>query len=362
MIYIVRRYVPSNKHNARDGNAFSFCEARSGIADMRAMGVHAFGSANNIELIEVPIPKPGVGEVLVRLKRSGVNFIDIYMRAGIYKGSNTYKTPLPMVLGMEGAGVVEAFGEGVMDVNVGERVAFSLTRGSYAEFAVVPAWKLARLPDGVSDDQAAALMLQGTTAHYLANSAYTLRSGDRCLIHAAAGGVGQLLTQIAKRAGAEVFATVGSSDKGKLAKKCGADHIILYREEDFRERVMDITSGRGVAVVYDSVGADTIARSIRSLRRRGTCVLFGASSGVVHAIEPLELAEAGSVFFTRPHLADYMSTAEEITWRVEDLFNAVNDGSLTVTIDRTFKLTEAASAHHALEGRTTRGKLLLEIS
>ncbi|MEM8550753.1 MAG: quinone oxidoreductase [Pseudomonadota bacterium] len=328
---------------------------------MLAMGVSEFGCADRLQPIELEIPQPAPGEVVVRLSRSGVNFIDVYMRSGIYKRSETYKTPLPLVLGMEGAGVVERLGAGVTGFSVGERVAYSLSRGSYAQFAAVPAWKVAKLPDGVTDDQAAALMLQGATAHYLTHCAYALKPGDRCLVQAAAGGVGQLLTQLAKRAGAEVFATVGSPEKAELAKQRGADHTILYREEDFRERVLALTGGAGVDVVYDSVGADTIARSIRSLRRRGTCVLFGASSGVVQSIEPLELAEAGSVFFTRPHLADYMASAEEIAWRAGDLFAAVMDGSLHVAIDRHFALSEAAAAHRALEGRTTRGKLLLEI-
>ncbi|WP_026379227.1 quinone oxidoreductase family protein [Afifella pfennigii] len=329
---------------------------------MRAMGVRAFGGADAIEALSVEPPRPGPGEALLRLRRAGVNYIDVYMRSGVYKRSDTYKTPLPMVLGMEGAGTVEAIGEGVEGLCAGERVAFSLARGSYADFIAVPAWRLARLPDDISDEAAAALMLQGMTAHYLTHSAYPLRPGERCLVHAAAGGVGQLLVQLAKARGAEVLATVGSEDKAEIARARGADHAILYRKEDFRERVMELTGGEGVAVVYDGVGRNTIAGSLRSLRRRGTCILFGGASGAVESIEPLELAEAGSVFFTRPHLADYMASAEEIAGRAADLFAMLRSGRLNVVIDRTFPLEAAAEAHRALENRTTRGKLLLEIA
>lgn len=325
------------------------------------MGVRAFGGPEAIEAIGAERPRARRGEVVVRLRRAGVNFIDIYMRAGIYKKSHTYQTPLPMVLGMEGAGTVEDVGEGVTGFSRGERVAFAPARGSYAEYIAVPAWRLAPVPDAITDDQAAALMLQGMTAHYLSHAAYPIKPGDRCLVHAAAGGVGQLLVQLAKLRGAEVIATVGSEEKAERARAQGADHTIRYREEDFRERVMDITRSEGVAVVYDSVGRDTVARSIRSLRRRGTCVLYGASSGVVDSVEPLELAEAGSVYFTRPHLADYTASAEEIAGRTGDLFNWVASGRLRVAIDRTWPLEQAADAHRAMEARTTTGKLLLEI-
>jgi NADPH2:quinone reductase len=329
---------------------------------MRAMGVERFGCAGAIVALEVETPRPGPGEVAVRLTRSGVNFIDVYMRSGLYRKSDTYRTPLPMVLGMEGAGVVEAVGEGVDSPRVGERVAYSLTRGSYAEVAVVPAWRLAVVPEGVPDEIAASLMLQGATAHYLTHSAAPLEPGTHCLVHAAAGGVGQLLVQLAKARGAEVIATVGSAAKAEIARAAGADHTILYREEDFRGRVMAITGGEGVRVAYDSVGRDTIARSIRSLGRRGICVLFGAASGVVESVEPLELAEAGSVFFTRPHLADYMASREEIGWRAGALFDLWREGRLRVAVDRTFPLAEAAEAHRVLEGRGTTGKLLLGIA
>lgn len=329
---------------------------------MKAIGINEFGGPDRLETLEVERPEPGAGEVLVRLACAGVNYIDVYMRSGIYRRSHTYETPLPMVLGMEGAGTVESSGPGVEGFARGDRVAWCLARGSYAEFAAVPAWRLVRVPEGVPTAVATALMLQGMTAHYLSRSAFPLESGDSCLVHAAAGGVGQLLVQLAKARGATVIATVGSREKAEIAAARGADHCINYSEEDFLPQVRALTGGAGVDVVYDSVGRATIARSLRSLRRRGTCVLFGASSGVVDCIEPLEVAEAGSVFFTRPHLADYTADAEEIAWRARELFEAAAAGRLVVTIDREFPLAEARRAHETLEARQSRGKLLLKVA
>ena len=328
---------------------------------MRAVVVEAFGGADALTLVDLPVPQPGPGEVRVKVALSGVNYIDIYMRSGIYKKSDTYKTVLPLQLGMEGGGVVDAVGDGVTGLEPGQRVAWCLARGSYAEYAIVPAWRLVSLPDDVPMEIGVALMLQGMTAHYLTHSAFTLKPGDWCLIHAAAGGVGQLLTQLAKWRGATVIGTVGSPEKAALARSRGADHTILYREEDFRARVREITGGRGVDVAYDSVGKVTVGGSIRSLRKRGLCVMFGTSSGVVDCIEPLELAEAGSVFFTRPHLADYTASAEEITGRATDLFAAWRGKALAVAIDRMFPLAEIRAAHERLEGRMTQGKMLIEI-
>jgi NADPH2:quinone reductase len=329
---------------------------------MKAISIAQFGGPDELRLADVEPPKPGPGEALVKIARAGINFIDVYMRNGSYARSHTYKTPLPMVIGMEGAGTVAALGAGVTDLAVGDTVAYCLSRGSYAEYATVPAWRLSKVPDGVPLPIATALMLQGCTAHYLTHSAFALGPGHTCLIHAGAGGVGQLVIQLAKLRGARVLTTVGGPDKAELAKARGADACILYRDEDFREKVMQVTDGRGVDVVYDSVGKDTIHRSIRSLRRRGVCILFGGSSGQVASIEPLELAEAGSVFFTRPHLADYTASVEEIRGRTADLFKAWKDGKLKVTIDREIPLADAAEAHRILEGRGTRGKLLLQVA
>ena len=326
---------------------------------MRAIAIDRFGGPQMLVARDVEAAQPGEGELRVRLAFAGVNYIDVYMRTGAYARSHTYETPLPMVPGMEGAGTVESVGPGIEGFAVGQRVAWCIVRGAYAECAVVPAWRLVPVPDEVPLDIACALMLQGSTAHYLTHSAWRLRAGDVCVVHAAAGGVGQLLVQLAKLRGATVIATVGHPSKVAIARGCGADHTILYRDVPFRDEVMRITNGRGADVVYDSVGRDTVHASIRSLRRRGLCVMFGASSGQVEAIVPLELAEAGSVYFTRPHLADYMQDATEIRQRARDLFGAYVGGNLRVTIDRVLPLSDAAQAHRVLEGRQSRGKLLL---
>jgi len=264
-----------------------------------------------------------------------------------------------MVIGMEGAGTVERLGPGVDGVAPGERVAYCLQLGSYAEYAAVPAWKLVKVPDDIPLDIATALQLQGCTAHYLTHSLYPLEAGHSCLVHAGAGGVGQLVIQLAKARGATVFATVGSQEKADIARARGADHVILYRTVDFARAVLDLTDGEGVDVVYDSVGKDTIDGSLRCLKRRGVLSNNGAASGAVTSVDPLDLAEAGSVFFTRPHLADYMATAEERNRRAGDLFGLFREHRLSVVIDRTFPLAEAALAHDAIEGRRTRGKFLL---
>lgn len=328
---------------------------------MRAIAVSEFGGPEKLALVDVPVPSPAAGEALVKLEYAGINFIDVYMRGGEYARSHTYKTPLPMVLGMEGFGTVSAVGSGVAGLAVGERVAYCIVRGAYAEYAAVPAWKLVRVPSDVPAPVATTLMLQGLTAHYLSQSAFALEKGHTCLVHAAAGGVGQLLVQCAKRRGATVIATAGSAAKGAIARERGADHVILYREKDFRDEVMRLTGGRGVDVVYDAVGKDTISRSIRSLRRRGLCINYGGASGLVRCVEPLELGEAGSVFFTRPHLADYIATPEELAWRAGELFAAWRSGKLAVSIDREFPLADTGAAHRYLEGRNTKGKLLLRI-
>lgn len=327
---------------------------------MRAIQIAAFGGPANMTVAQAPVPEPGRGEVLVRLSVAGVNYIDVYMRNGTYRRSHTYQTPLPLTLGMEAAGTVAALGEGVSEFAVGDRVAYCLSPGSYAEYAVVPARKLVPLPAEIPDPVAAALMLQGSTAHYLSHSAFRLGPGHVCLVHAGAGGVGQLLIQLAKRCGARVITTVGSEEKAAIARARGADHCILYRQTDFRNEVMRLT-GDGVDVVYDSVGRDTLPRSLRSLKRRGLCISFGASSGQPDPVAVLDLAEAGSVFLTRPHLADYIFTAEETRMRATDLFTAYAAGHLKVAIEATLPLTDASRAHEIIEGRGTRGKLLLDI-
>lgn len=329
---------------------------------MKAVRIERFGTADELKQCDIPVPEPGPGEARVRLEIAGVNFIDVYMRDGSYARSHTYKTPLPMTIGMEGCGTIDAVGPGVSDCGPGDRVAYCIVRGSYAEYAVVPAWKLVPVPADVPAPVATTLMLQGSTAHYLTHSAFRLEPGHSCLIHAGAGGVGQLLIQLAKRRGARVLTTVGSPAKAEIAKARGADHCILYRETDFREEVMRLTDGRGVNAVYDSVGRDTLARSLRSLARRGVCVNFGASSGQPEPVAVLDLAEAGSVFLTRPHLADYMASADEIRARAADLFAAWKEGALIVTIDREFPLDRAAEAHRAIESRGTTGKLLLRVA
>jgi NADPH2:quinone reductase len=329
---------------------------------VKAVVIAEFGGPGSLRYADWPRPEPGAGEAVVKVEYAGINFIDVYMRSGHYARSHTYRTPLPMVIGMEGGGTVAARGEGVTDLEEGERVAWCIVRGSYAQYASVPAWKLVRVPDGVPLPVATALMLQGNTAHYLSHSAFALRPGHTCLIHAGAGGVGQLLIQLAKLRAAAVIATVGDRDKADIVRRLGADHVILYRETDFREEVMKLTAGKGVDVVYDAVGKDTIHGSIRSLKKRGLCVNYGGASGLVQSVEPLELAEAGSVFFTRPHLADYIGTPQELGERARDLFAAYRAGKLAVAIDREFPLAAAAEAHRHLEGRGTRGKLLLRVS
>lgn len=329
---------------------------------MKAVVIAKFGGPECLEYRDWPEPEPAPGEAVVELEHAGINFIDVYMRSGHYARSQTYQTPLPMTIGMEGGGKVATLGEGVNGLKAGDRVAYCIVRGSYAQYAAVPAWKLVKVPDAVPLPVATTLMLQGSTAHYLSHSAFPLQPGHACLVHAGAGGVGQLLIQLAKLRGATVIATAGSRDKADIAAKCGADHVVLYREVDFREEVMKVTGGKGVDVVYDAVGKDTIHNSIRSLKRRGLCVNYGGASGLVQSVEPLELAEAGSVFFTRPHLADYIGTPHELKQRADDLFAAYTAGRLAVTIDREFPLAEATAAHRYLESRGTRGKLLLNVS
>jgi NADPH:quinone reductase len=322
---------------------------------MNAIKVSQTGSAEVLTYTEVPTPTPENGQVLVRVEASGVNFIDIYYREGLYN------TNLPFVPGQEGAGVVEQVGPGVDGFRPGERVAWALVMGSYAEFALVPAEKLVKVPDNIESRIAAAVMLQGLTAHYLTHSTFSLKAGDVALIHAAAGGVGLLLTQVASQLGARVVATVSTEAKAKLAKEAGATDVILYTQTDFELETKRLTNNHGVDVVYDSVGKDTFQKSLACLRPRGLLALYGASSGPVPPFDPIHLSKMGSLFLTRPSLANYMQTRQELEERMNAVFNWVLEGKLKVRIEHSYPLREAAQAHRDLEGRKTTGKLVLEI-
>ena len=320
---------------------------------MRAVRLHATGGPEVLTHDTIALPEPGPGEARVRLAAIGVNFIDTYKRSG------QYRLPLPAVLGEEGAGTVDALGPGVTDLHVGDHVAYAMFAGSYAEYAVVPASRLVPVPPGIDLQQAAALMLQGMTAHYLATSTYPLQPGETALVHAAGGGVGQLLTQVAKLRGARVLGTVSTEEKARLAREAGADEIIFYTQTDFAEETRRLTQGAGVPVVYDSVGKTTFEGSLNSLRPRGYLVLYGQSSGAVAPVDPQVLNAKGSLFLTRPTLAHYIATREELLHRAGALFDWVARGELRVHIDTTFPLAEAAEAHRYLEARKTQGKVLL---
>jgi NADPH2:quinone reductase len=321
---------------------------------MKAIAIEHNGGPEALGIHDLPVPEVAPGDALVKLEASGVNYIDVYQRNG------TYKTPhFPFVLGSEGAGVVESVGAGVTNVAVGDRVAYAMVVGSYAEYAAVPAAKLVHVPDGVTSRDAAALMLQGMTAHYLVNSTFPLQAGQIALVHAGAGGVGLLLTQLAKAKGATVITTVSTPEKAALSKKAGADHTIDYTTQDFGEEVRRITDGAGVHVAYDSVGKTTWEKSLGALRPRGYFVLYGASSGQVPPFDLQLLAQKGSLFATRPSLANYAATPEELNERASALFASVLDGSLSLRVEHTYPLADAARAHTDLESRGTTGKLLL---
>jgi NADPH2:quinone reductase len=320
---------------------------------MKAIQVKQVGGPEAMELVELPVPELKANEAVVKLAASGVNFIDVYNREG------RYKVPLPFIPGQEGAGEVASVGKDVKSVKTGDRVAWTSVLGSYAEYAAVPADRLVPIPAGVSDQQAAATMLQGMTAHYLLHDTYPLKQGETALVHAAAGGVGLLLVQMAHNIGARVIATVSTEEKAKLARNAGADDIILYTQTDFEAETKRLMNGKGVDVVYDSVGKTTFEKGLNLLRPRGMMVLFGGSSGAVPPLDPILLTQKGSLFLTRPSLGSYTATREELMARSSAVFGMIAAGKLKLRIEHTYPLAEAQRSHRELEGRKTTGKLLL---
>ncbi len=321
---------------------------------MRAIQIQETGGPEVLKEVELEIPEPGPGQVLIRVEAVGVNFIEIYFRKGIYKSS------LPLTLGSEAAGTIEELGPGVNGFKPGETVASVSVLGSYAEYALVPATQLVRVPEKLTPEQAAAAMLQGMTAHYLSHSTYALKKGDTALIHAGAGGTGLLLTQMAKRLGARVITTVSNKEKAELSREVGADEVVLYEEKDFEAAVKKLTEGKGVDVVYDSVGRTTFEKSLNCLRPRGMMVLFGAASGPVPSFDLIQLSSKGSLYITRPTLWHYIATHAELEQRAGEVLGMVADGSLQLRMENMYPLAEAGQAHIDLENRKTTGKILLE--
>jgi NADPH2:quinone reductase len=320
---------------------------------MKAIQVQKTGGPEVLSLVDLPVPKAKANEAVVKIAASGVNFIDVYFREGRYPAA------LPFTDGQEAAGTVTEVGSDVKSVKVGDRVAYSNVMGSYAEYAAVPADRLVRVPDKITDQQAAAAMLQGMTAHYLINTTYPLKKGETALIHAAAGGVGLLLVQMAKNIGAHVIGTAGTEEKAKLAREAGADEVIVYAMQDFEAETKRLTSGKGVHVVYDGVGKSTFEKGLNVLRPRGYMVLFGGASGPVPAFDPIVLSQKGSLFVTRPSLIHYVALREELEQRSGDIFAMIAAGKLKLRISKTYKLEEVQQAHRDLEDRKTTGKILL---
>jgi NADPH2:quinone reductase len=321
---------------------------------MKAIQIHETGGPEVLKLAELPIPEPGPGQVLIRVEAIGVNFIEIYFRKGVYKAA------LPLIPGSEAAGTVEELGPGVKGFAAGDTVVSTSVLGSYAEYALVPAAQLVKVPDGLSPEQAAAAMLQGMTAHYLAHSTFPLKAGDTALIHAGAGGVGLLLTQMAVRLGARVISTVSTPAKAELSREAGASEAILYTKKDFAAEVKRLTDGRGVDVVYDSVGKTTFEGSLNCLRPRGLLALFGASSGPVPPFDLIQLSGKGSLFITRPTLWHYVATRAELEWRAGDVLGWAANGELKLRTEFMYPLAEAAQAQTDFESRKTTGKILLQ--
>lgn len=320
---------------------------------MKAIQVQKTGGPEALTLVDLPVPKPKPNEAVVKIAAIGLNFIDVYFREG------RYPSPLPFVDGQEAAGMVTEVGSDVKSLKPGDRVAYTNVLGAYAEYAAVPADRLVKVPDGISDQQAAAAMLQGMTAHYLIFTTYPLKRGETALIHAAAGGVGLLLVQMAKNIGARVIGTVGSDEKAKLAKEAGADDVIVYTRQDFEAETKRLTDNKGVHVVYDGVGKSTFDQDLNVLRPRGYLVLFGGASGAVPPFDPIKLSQKGSLFLTRPSLVHYVASREELEQRAADVFNMIASGKLNLRIGHTYKLEQVQQAHKDLEGRKTTGKVLL---
>ena len=322
---------------------------------MKRIVVEQPGGPEQLKLIDVPTPEPGPKEALVAVAFSGVNFLDVYFRTGLYKAD------FPVTIGSEASGTVERVGAEVTELAPGDRVVYAMVRGSYGEYAIVPAAQLVKVPDRIDLATAAAAMLQGCTAHYLTHSTFPLTQGSSCLVHAAAGGTGGLVVQMAKHRGAHVYGTVSTDEKARDVRKLGADEAIVYTSQDFETEVKRLTNGRGVDVVYDSVGRTTFDKSLNVIRPRGTLALFGQSSGSVPPVDPAVLNTKGSLFLTRPNLAHHLLTREEILWRVGDVMNYIASGIIHIRIAQTYPLADAAQAHRDLESRKTAGKLLLQV-
>ena len=330
------------------------CELRSDMVQiMKAIQVQKTGGPEALTLVDIAVPKPKPNEVVVKIAAIGVNFIDIYFREG------RYPAQLPFVDGQEASGTVTEVGGEVKSLKPGDRVAYTGTIGSYAEYAAVPADRLVKVPDGINDEQAAAAMLQGMTAHYLTHSTYPLKQGEVVLVHAAAGGVGLLLVQMAKNLGARVIGTAGTDEKAKLAREARADDVIIYTRQDFEAETKRLTGGHGVHVIYDGVGKSTFDQDLNVLRPRGYLVLFGGASGAVPPVDPIKLSQKGSLFLTRPSLTHYIASREELEQRANDIFRMISAGNLKLRIGHRYKLQDAQQAHRDLEGRKTTGKVLL---
>jgi NADPH2:quinone reductase len=331
------------------------------LKSMKAIQILEYGGPEVLRHVDVEMPRPGVGEVLVKVVAAGINFMDVHTRQGKYRDSRTYPVRIPCTLGMEGAGEVVEVGAEAASFTPGDRVAWCISWGAYAEYAVVPAARLAKLPDGIGYDLAAAAMFQGVTAHYLLEDVARIAPGMTCLVHAASGGIGQLLVQWAKRRGAEVFATTSTASKAAIARTRGADHVLLYQDGEFADRIREITHGKGVDVVFDAVGKTTLRDSFKATRVRGLVINYGSVTGPMHDLDPYELGEAGSLFLTRPRLADHLADGATVQRRANDVFKAILQGALRMEINGRYTLDNVETAHAALEERRQSGKAVMDI-